>query len=321
MVAKNNANEIRFTRVYNAPQKIVWEAWTDLEHVSKWWGPRGFTITTHHKDLTPGGIWHYTMHGPDGVDYPNKTLYHEVVPFKKLVYDHGGYDDRPPLFRVTVLFSESDGKTTMDMTMAFPSAEEAERIGQFIKEASGYSTWDRLAEYLDETQNGNCCFVINRSFNVPCEIAFDAWTDPEQLSQWLPPLGFNMSILSGTIAVGERCQFLMSNDSDVSMQGIFEFQAIDRPRLIQYRQWFCDEQGNPQSHPTSPEFPQELNTSVQFASEGPDSTRITVTMRPATEVQTQGVAAFIDERTGMTGGWTQSFDKLESLFGNRLSTP
>ena len=87
---------------------------------------------------------------PDGVDYPNKTLYHEVEYCKKLVYDHGGYDDRPPLFRVTVEFSEVDGKTRMEMTATCPTAEEAAQMRKFIKAAGGNSTWDRLAEYLNE---------------------------------------------------------------------------------------------------------------------------------------------------------------------------
>src|SRR6478736_3390722 len=117
MNTKNKPNEIYITRLYDASAKAVWDAWCDPKKAAKWWGPRGFTITTHSKDLRVGGIWHYTMHGPDGTDYPNKTLYHEVEKYSKLVYDHGGYDERKPLFKVTVLFSESNGKTKMDMTM------------------------------------------------------------------------------------------------------------------------------------------------------------------------------------------------------------
>ena len=98
-------NEIAITRIYDAPVKLVWEAWTDPQHVARWWGPRGFTLTTHSKDLRPGGRWVYTMHGPDGVDYPNIARYHEVEPYKRLVYDHGATEDRPPLFRVTVSFT------------------------------------------------------------------------------------------------------------------------------------------------------------------------------------------------------------------------
>ena len=118
MPAKDKSNEIHITRVYDAPVEAVWDAWTDPEQVAQWWGPRGFTLTTHSKDLRPGGHWAYTMHGPDGTDYPNKTLYHEVEPGRKLVYDHGANDDRPPLFRVTVLFTRQGDKTKMDMTMA-----------------------------------------------------------------------------------------------------------------------------------------------------------------------------------------------------------
>ena len=113
MAAKPESNEIHITRIYDAPVRAVWDAWTDPEQVAQWWGPRGFTLTTHSKDIRPGGHWDYTMHGPDGVDYPNKTKYHEVEECSKLVYDHGGNDDRPPLFRVSVRFSEIDGKTKM----------------------------------------------------------------------------------------------------------------------------------------------------------------------------------------------------------------
>src|SRR5277367_1043529 len=126
MTAKNNSNEIRITRIYDAPVQLVWDAWTDPKQVAQWWGPRGFTITTHSKDLKAGGHWSYTMHGPDGVDYPNKTKYFEVEECAKLVYDHGGNDDQAPLFRVTVLFSESKGKTKMDMCMTLPTPEAAQ---------------------------------------------------------------------------------------------------------------------------------------------------------------------------------------------------
>jgi uncharacterized protein YndB with AHSA1/START domain len=78
MPVKSKPNEIHITRVFNAPVKLVWEAWTNLDHVHQWWGPRGFTLTTHHKDLRVGGTWKYTMHAPDGTDYPNITVYHEV---------------------------------------------------------------------------------------------------------------------------------------------------------------------------------------------------------------------------------------------------
>ncbi len=163
MVARNNPNEIRLIRTYDAPVQVSGTHGTSPNKL-----PSGGAARLHtdhaHKDLRPGGSWSYTMHGPDGVDYVNTTIYHEVEPCKKLVYDHGGHADRPPLFHVTVLFSENNGQTTMELTMRLATAEEAERIRQMIKAASGNSTWDRLAGYLDETTRDKSTFVINRSF-------------------------------------------------------------------------------------------------------------------------------------------------------------
>src|SRR3954447_21443802 len=155
MSTKNKSNEIRITRVYDAPVEAVWDAWTNPEQVAQWWGPRGFTLTTHSKDLRPGGSWAYTMHGPDGTDYPNKTVFLEVEKHAKLVYDHGANDDRPPMFRVTVRFTPlgqgAKEKTKMEMVMTLATPEAAKQTRKFIKDAGGNSTWDRLAEYLDKS--------------------------------------------------------------------------------------------------------------------------------------------------------------------------
>ena len=310
MVAKQNPNEIRIVRTYAAPVKVVWDAWTDPQHVAKWWGPRGFTITTHAKELRPGGFWSYTMHGPDGVDYVNKTIYYEVEECKKLVYDHGGGDDRPPLFHVTVLFSEADGQTTMDMTMTLASAEEAANIRKIIKAANGNSTWDRLAEYLDKNVCDKTTFVINRSFAASAAQLFDLWTNPAQLSKWLPPPKFEMTVLRGDIRVGGTCLFKMS-DGTTTMHGELAYRAIERPTKLIYVQRFCDEQGNPARHPALPTFPAAMLITVQFTDEEHGSTRITLSTEPYGPVDDHELQAFIDTRSSMTGGWTASFDKLE----------
>lgn len=316
MVAKNNPNEIRLVRTYDAPVEVVWDAWTDPEQVAKWWGPRGFTITTHAKELRPGGFWSYTMHGPDGVDYVNKTVYYEVEEFKKLVYDHGGGDDRPPLFRVTVLFTEVGGKTTLDMTMTLTSPEEANNIRKMIKAANGNSTWDRLAEYLDTTHSSKTTFVINRSFAATPEQLFDLWTDPEHLTQWLPPPAFQMTILRGQIRAGETCLFKMS-DGAITMHGELEYREIQRPNKLLYLQRFCDAQGNPARHPALPTFPSAMLMIVEFTPEGDESTRVTLISAPYGTTAAEEIQTFIDTRASMTGGWTASFDALETILTTR----
>jgi uncharacterized protein YndB with AHSA1/START domain len=312
MVAKNKSNELRIVRVYDAPVEAVWDAWTDPEQVAQWWGPRGFTITTHSKELRPGGIWHYTMHGPDGTGYPNKTLYHEVVEHAKLVYDHGGNDERAPLFRVTALFNEVDGKTTLDMTMTVPTPEALAEIRKIIKQASGNSTWDRLAEYLEKESSGKETFVIARSFDVPIEVMFEMWTDPAHFSKWLPPTGFTMEFIKADIRPGGRTLWMMTDGASTKMFGKCEYLQIEKPGTLVYTQQFCDENEKLSRHPGAAVWPATMLTTVTLTEEGPEQTRVSVTWEPHGATTREELEAFIQQRTGMTMGWTGSFDKLEA---------
>jgi uncharacterized protein YndB with AHSA1/START domain len=293
----------------------VWEAWTDPAQAAHWWGPRGFTITTHDKDLRAGGFWAYTMHGPDGVDYPNKAVYHEVETHAKLVYDHGGNDDKPPLFRVTVLFSEEDGKTKMAMTMTLPSKEAAEQTQQFIIKAGGYSTWDRLGEYLEKEETGTEAFIINRSFDASIDVVFDAWTDPKQLAQWVSPTGMETEFFKADIRTGGESSYKMGNTL-FTMYGRASYIKVERPHALIYTQQFCDKDGNISRHPMAPTWPETMLTHVTFKALEAHKTLVTVRweiMGPATPEEMQ---TFIKGRSGMTGGWTGSFDKLEQYLKN-----
>jgi uncharacterized protein YndB with AHSA1/START domain len=311
MAAKNKPNEIYISRIYDAPVKAVWEAWTDPDQVAQWWGPRGFTLTTHSKDLRPGGTWVYTMHGPDGVDYPNKTFYHEVEKYSRLVYDHGANDERPPLFRVTVEFNEVKGKTKMEMTMALSSPEAAMETRKFIKKASGDSTWDRLAEYLEKESSGKDQFVINRSFAAPLETVFDMWTDPKHVAQWMPPTGFTMNFLKVDIRPGGSSFYAMTNGK-MSMYGRAHYLEVVRPDRMVYTQQFCDEKENVSRHPLAPTWPETMMTMVTFTEEGPAQTRVTVTWEVYGNATREEMDTFIKSKGGMTMGWTGSFDKLEA---------
>ena len=141
--------EIVLTRVLAAPRELVFTVWTDPKHISQWWGPRGFTTTTHEMDARPGGIWRFLMHGPDGTDYPTKIVYTEVVKPERLVYAHGddnGSDSRE--FHVTVTFTESAGQTVVTMRMLFATAEERNQTAAFGAIELGNQTLERLAEHL-----------------------------------------------------------------------------------------------------------------------------------------------------------------------------
>lgn len=311
MATKKLPNELSITRVYDAPVKAVWDAWTDPKQAAKWWGPRGFTITTHSKDLKPGGIWHYTMHGPDGVDYPNKTLYYEVEKYSKLVYDHGGNDEQKPLFKVTVFFSENKGKTTMEMTMAFPSAEIAKETGKFIKTVGGNSTWDRLAEYLELGSSKKEVFVINRTFNTSIETMYEMWTNPEHFSKWLAPTGFNMTFIRSDIRPGGSTFYYMDG-AGPKMYGRANYLEMKKPSRLKYTQEFCDEKENLSRHPMAPTWPATMMTTVDFVAESSNETRVTITWEVVGNYTQEELNTFIAGKAGMTQGWTGSFDKLET---------
>ncbi len=319
MAEKSKSNEIRILRVYDAPVKTVWDAWTDPAQVAQWWGPRGFTLTTHSKDLRVGGHWKYTMHGPDGVDYPNKTIYYEVEKYTRLVYDHGGSEDRPPMFRVTVNFSEANGRTNMEMSMALPTPEAAEETRKFIKKAGGESTWDRLAEYLEKQSSGKERFVINRSFSAPVDTVFELWTDPQHMCRWSPPVGFKMDFIRAEIKVGGGTLYRMYNDAGIAMYGRAKYLEIRRPNRIVYAQQFCDEKENVSRHPMAPVWPETMLTTVELSEEGVDQTRVTITWEPHGSTTREELDAFVKAKAGMTGGWTGSFDKLDAYLGAGVS--
>jgi uncharacterized protein YndB with AHSA1/START domain len=311
MAAYEKPNEIRLTRVFHAPVKAVWDAWTDPQQVAQWWGPRGFTITHHSKDLRPGGTWKYTMHGPDGTDWPTTTTYREVEKYAKLVYDHGATETTPPLFRVTVLFSEQRGKTKMEMTMTLDSPEAVQRTREVIKKHSGNSTWDRLAEFVEKEKTGKEKFFINRSFDVPIDVMYQMWTDPAHFQKWLPPTGFEMKFIRADIKPGGSAFYVMTGPN-VKMHGTVFYETFEKPHMIRYRQQFSDEHGNVSRHPLAPTWPETMLTTITLTEEAPERTRVTVEWEPVGKLSAEELETFIKGRAGMTGGWTGSFDKLEA---------
>jgi len=140
--------EIAVTRVFDAPRALVWKVWTEPNHIALWWGPKGFTNTIHKMDVKPGGIWEFIMHGPDGVDYPNKVKYLEVKEPERLLYDHGEQGELT-YFRVTVTFEDIGAKTKLTMQMLFETAQQRNQVVEKYGAVEGLKqNMDKLGEYL-----------------------------------------------------------------------------------------------------------------------------------------------------------------------------
>ncbi len=142
--------EIVLSRVFDAPRELVFKVWTDADHVGKWFGPRGFTCTTHAIDVRVGGLWRFDFYAPDGTVYTNRMEYLEIVPNEKIVANHGrDVDNDPDRFRTTITFDEqADKKTVVTMRTLLPTKEQrAIKIG-FGAVELGYQTLDKAAEHI-----------------------------------------------------------------------------------------------------------------------------------------------------------------------------
>jgi uncharacterized protein YndB with AHSA1/START domain len=142
--------DIVTSRLFNAPRSLVWKAWTDPAHIGEWWGPNGFTTTTHSMDVRPGGVWDFIVHGPDGVGFPSYVVYREVLPEHRLVYIHGrSSKDVEVGFLQTVTFEESAGQTRVTMHLNFPTPTMRDFV---VREhhavEGGRQTLERLAAFL-----------------------------------------------------------------------------------------------------------------------------------------------------------------------------
>jgi uncharacterized protein YndB with AHSA1/START domain len=317
MSMRKKDNEIHLQRLYDAPLALVWEVWTKPELAAHWWGPRGFTITTKSKDFRTGGSWTYTMHGPDGVDYPNCAQFLDVKPHHRMVYDHGGNEDQPPMFRVTAEFRALGEQTVLDMTMAFASAQVASESEKFIKAVGGHTTWDRLAEYLATVKEHKDVFVIARSFDAPIEQVYEAWTRPDHLAKWLAPLG-SMNYLRADVRVGGSSFSVMKHGPDTPpMYGRAQYLEMIKPTRLVYTQQFCDAQENVVRHPLAAHWPETKLTTVTFTAESQDQTRVSLRWEPFGEVSALERETFVNARAGMTMGWTGSLNGLEAFLSPR----
>ena len=150
-IAPEGPDEILTIRRLAASRALVFEAWTKPEHVAHWWGPDGFTTTTHEMRVAPGGRWRFIMHGPDGTDYPNRITFTEIVPPERLVYEHGDdVDDDPEAFHVVVNFEEVDGGTLLVLRAHFPSVERRRFVAEHFHAVEGaLQHVARLAAYVD----------------------------------------------------------------------------------------------------------------------------------------------------------------------------
>jgi uncharacterized protein YndB with AHSA1/START domain len=142
--AATDSREILSSRVIDAPREKVFKAFADPTHLARWWGPSGFRNTFEEFDFRPGGIWRLTMHGPDGTDYPNRSVFLDIREPSRIVFEH----DAPHEFRMTIALHDATGKTRLEWRMRFESAAERDGTAMYAVTANEQN-FDRLEAELD----------------------------------------------------------------------------------------------------------------------------------------------------------------------------
>ncbi|HEV2734045.1 MAG TPA: SRPBCC family protein [Longimicrobiaceae bacterium] len=147
-VTRPSDREIAVTRVFDAPRRLVFDAWTRPEHVPNWMlGPDGWTMPVCEIDLRPGGAWRFVWRRADGGEMEMRGEYREVAPPERLVSTESWGGDWPETLN-TLLLVEEDGRTTATQTMLFPSREARDAAFQTGMKEGMDRSFDRLDEYL-----------------------------------------------------------------------------------------------------------------------------------------------------------------------------
>ena len=317
MPAQNNSSpdssdrEIVISRVLTAPRELVWQAWTDPQHVTNWWGPRGFTTTIKKMDFRVGGTWEHVMHGPDGLNYPNKSTFKEIVPFERIVFQHGGGRETGPgaTFVATWTFETvEDNNTRLTGRMVFPSADARDFVvKEFGAIEGGKQTLERASEYVASMQSKP--FIISREFDAPRDLMWKVWTEREHFTNWFGPKGVKVSLAKFDLRPGGMIHYSMTMPDGKELWGKAVYREIVPMEKLVWINSFSDKDAGFTRHPmTTDRWPLQLLTVVTFA-ERAGKTTVTVNWLPY-ESDDDERAVFDRNRPSMNGGWGGTFDQL-----------
>ncbi len=311
-ILPNDKPQIITTRLIAAPRELIWEALTTPEHLQHFWGPDGFTNTYKSFDLRVGGEALFTMHGPDGTDYPNRFKFLTIEPPHLLRFEHdkGGEGEFDHRFTGELELSTEGEKTRIDLRLIEQSMAARDNIAQYAIEG-GLQNLDRLAAYVAPMAAEKNLFVIERSFAVSQERLFKACTNVEDMMQWFAAPGMKVIKAQQDFRVGGVYHYGTASPDGQEMWGKVTYKEIKPSSKLVYLQSFSDKDGGITSHPMAPTWPKEMLTVMEFTPEGPKQTKLKISWIYAGIDDTEA-NTFHAAHEGMTGGWTGSLNALEA---------
>jgi uncharacterized protein YndB with AHSA1/START domain len=146
-VTLSSDSEIVMTRVFDAPRHLVYDAFSKPELLKRWFGPRGWSLSVCEVDPRVGGGFRFVLRGPGGRELGMRGVYRELAPPKRSVHMES-FDDFPGESQVTAVFTEQEGKTTLTVTVLYPSKEVRDIVLKSGMEHGAAESYDKLAELL-----------------------------------------------------------------------------------------------------------------------------------------------------------------------------
>lgn len=301
--------EVVISRIFDAPRELVFDTFTNSKHANAWYGPKGFTITNERQELRVGGEWVFTMHGPDGTDFPNWIRYREITRPERLVYEHGGRTpDAPVHFHVTVTFTDlGGGRTNLTMRSVFPTAEArnlvVERYGAI---EGGHQTLARLAAHIGPQPAGptDPSILITRTLRAPRALVFGAWTDPAGMRRWYAPTGCELTACDIEVRPGGSLRLCIRTPQGYECWCRGTYQEIVAGEHLVFSLENTDAQGTPLAQGAGgmdPEWPTRTVVTVILADDV-GGTRMTLH---------QTASERVAKRTGAHPSWLSMCDRLE----------
>lgn len=126
MATSETERELILQRELPFGRELIWKAMTEPEHVNRWWGPDGFRNERVSMDFRVGGSWTFDMVAPDGTRYPNHSVFKEITPPSRLVYDHG--DGKRVWFEASITLQEAGGGTLLVIRQLYPDKESRDEV-------------------------------------------------------------------------------------------------------------------------------------------------------------------------------------------------
>jgi uncharacterized protein YndB with AHSA1/START domain len=308
------ADEFLISRILHAPRALVWQAWTDEQHLKRWWGPHGFDIPQCEMDLRVGGPYRVVMRSADGVDYPITGEFREVTPIERLVMTMD-CSEHPSAWHDLVRANRAPGDNNpagvMVQTATFDNLGEATRLSIRTRFESAairdamlkmgmLEGWSQSLERLDtlvvsESGAVDRHILVSRVIDAPPARVFAAWTDPVQVEQWWGPRGFSTRTVSMDVREGGAWRFTLQGPDGVVYAHKVVYSAVVVPERLAY-----------EHSDDVPEGASHFRSTVSFDAHG-GKTYLTLFLLFATAAQRDQMARDI----GTIGEGNHSLDLLQ----------